>query len=201
MNLRTLLLFSALAAVPSFGHAGTVGYFVLDTTHSGGNDFINTSNQHSWDFTGANFDLAGGHFVLNVGNSNNTYDIVLNLIDLTANPLADLSNGVNLPPSGIYQAGFAPADMYFTDGNGTDGAWTLDPTHHYRLYLSSTSPTGGSNQWVIKGANNSFSFVDGNNDPIGPSGPAQAPEPGTWMMLAGGMSLVGMSRLRRKAQS
>jgi hypothetical protein len=214
-------LLTALAAIilPTFCQAGTLSYYLI-TGQANANTTIDSGHEMEWyapsltpsclvttcttspitQFDAAfDWSLGGGSFTMKVGNSP-TDGITLTLWDGTvggtlASPTGTMVASKTLPSSSV-PGSYTAVDIVF------DTPALIQTGHHYVLTLTSHTGQPGSEQYFIKGMDvlGIQDSLSGTGNPLSDSAGGvgdQAPEPSTWAMMAGGVALVLVSRVKR----
>jgi hypothetical protein len=217
--LRTLIIALSAIIIPTLCEGSTLYYFI--TGQANVNTTIDAGHEMEWVAPSltpsclvttcatspitqfdATFDwsLGGGSFTMKVGN-NPTDGITLTLWDGTvggtlASPMGSVVESKKLPAPSV-PGSYTAVDIVF------DTPAQIQAGHSYVLTLTSDTGQHGDQQYFIKGMDvlgiqDSLSGT-GNPLPDSAGGTAgdQAPEPSTWVMMAGGGALVLLSRVKR----
>ena len=192
MTLKTLLLVVLLTLAVAGGVNASPYYLYITTTIAGANTQIDVNHTSSWTFTPtSNWRLGGGIFVIKNGPKTEQN------IDLTLAP-PEPGGNISLTPVG---------NSYISSTFGFSSGILLTAGTAYTLTLHSATGDAGDVQYFFKGNGQEFGFkdlagnvtTDYNNTNYGGAPPIFTPEPGTWMLAAGGLGLVVASRRRRHA--
>jgi hypothetical protein len=206
--IKTLLLSACVLVVPVLCQADT---FYLTTSNVNSNDHIDNIDTTVWyaptgitlpSEPGVNyanflvtaftptFDwyLGGGDFVMKKEGATDNVPVIFSLYldDTLSAPVATVS----IPNSGIPNGTPSYVAFHFAS------AYHMVTGNHYLATLTSTSDNNGP--YFIKSPGD-FTIQNTNNEILAPppAGP-DAPEPGTWVLMASGLALAVTSRLRRR---
>jgi len=218
MSRLFIIAFSAII-IPTLCQGSTVYYLITgqanaNTTVDAGHEMewvapsltpsclVTTCTTSSITQFDATFDwsLGGGSFIMKVGN-NPTDGITLTLWDgnvggTLASPIGTVVESKTLPASAV-PGSYTAVDIVF------DAPVPIQAGHSYVLTLTSDTGQPGNQQYFIKGMDvlgiqDSLSGTGGLlPDSAGGTAGDQAPEPSTWAMMAGGVALVLLSRVKR----
>lgn len=203
--MRNLILLISLL-LPGLCQADTVYYFVT-TNHTHAQVQLDVSHTSSWTFSpNADILLGGGKFIMKEGSS---------VLDTTWSAFQVWEG----PQGGTLRAGETLSKTEFEAAHpgGNDGTFgqlpvpyyviptfTLLGGHSYTITLTSNAADAGSQQYFIKDPTHA-AFQDGSGNflttppPVynGPPLVPEVPEPSTWVLMAGGVGLLAISRKYR----
>lgn len=220
--MRTLLL-SLLLLAPAL-HADTVYYFVT-TDHTGAQVQLDANHSSFWSFTpSVSFLLGGGKFVLKEGPATSG-DTLFSVWQGAYNPTPPPDPRTSLTYSHAtwraqHPGGTGGAEQsfaltpYLLSNAATwlapgvvleTAAYRLQAGTTYTIALTSNAGIAGSRQYFIKDPDTVGFYDEYNNRLDTPptityNGPTPIPEPSSWLLLAGGMGLVAVSRRYRQAR-
>jgi hypothetical protein len=186
-----ILLLLTLAATSAL--SASTNYLYVETDQTGANTQIDANHTSSWNFTAlSDWVLGGGLFTMKQG-SKTSLDIYFTLsttgsADVVLHPSITGSTSQFTQQWGQINFSFTPVV-------------TLIPNAYYTLTLHSTSPDTQSQAYFIKGNTSNYGFETIDGTPLDPSEYADGfvaavPEPGTWLLAAGGIGLVLFARRR-----
>jgi hypothetical protein len=157
-----LALALAPLLVPAQARAGV--YYSVETGIQGGQTGIDSAATSTWSFAvGSAWSFGGGTFMMKSGSSTNapiTLSVYSGTNSGTAVASLSLTNAAFCAQLGSNCQSFGAVNFQFSSPLALAAQTT------YYIDLTSTAGTTGSQQYFIKGASSTLSFVDSSNNPI-----------------------------------